>query len=127
MDDLEHRLREAALSKPSAAHDAAMQRIFVEAKLRRPPFWSANVALWKSAAACALCLAFGFLLHAYVEPRPAQAQPASAVFVIPPDPAASGLFDSTRQRQIPTLDLKKIQVRVVPANASANETGNGSV
>jgi hypothetical protein len=127
MDDLEHRLREAALSRPSAAHDAAMQRIFADAQLRRPPFWSTTVALWKSAAACALCLSFGYLLHAYVEPTRPQSEPASAVYIIPPDPALSGLFDATQKKHIPALDAGKMRVRIAPVGSDTASTHKGSI
>lgn len=126
MDDLEHRLREVPLARPSAAHDAAMQRIFTEAALRRPPLWAASVALWKSAAACALCLGIGYLLHAYVEPHPSPSQPASTVYIVPPDSALSGMFDATPRRPVPALDVGKVRVRIVPADGADTRTGEGN-
>lgn len=116
MDDLEHHLRKAPLEKPSAAHDAAMQRIFTEANLQRPPIWAANVALWKCAAACAVCLSFGYLLHAYLEPREATPSSPSAVYVIPSDPELNALFDATQRRQIPALDASKVRVQITPVD-----------
>jgi hypothetical protein len=115
MDNLERHLREAPLAKPSAAHDAAMQRIFTEAQLRRPPLWSANIALWKSAAACALCLSFGYLLHAYVEPPKSQSQPEPLVYVIPPDPALRGAFEAVKVPAPTVLDPQKLRVGILPA------------
>jgi hypothetical protein len=128
MDNLEHHLRKASLEKPSAIHDAAMQRIFTEAQLRRPTLWSTNIALWKCAAACILCLSFGYLLHAYLEPpRAVQPPPPSAVYIIPPDPALSGLFDATqRQQQIPTLDASKVRVHLSPASDNTLQPAEGS-
>lgn len=120
MDDLEHHLRKAPLETPSATHDATMQRIFTEATLQRPPLWAANVALWKCAAACAVCLSFGYLLHAYLEPKELSPQTPSAVYIIPQDPALTGLFDATQKRQLPALDASKVRVQILPANAGSN-------
>ncbi len=126
MDDLEHHLRSAPLEKPSTAHDNVMQRIFTEATLRRPPIWAANIALWKCAAACAVCLSFGYLLHAYVEPRDTSTQRPSAVYIIPPDPALTSLFDATQKKQLPALDASKVRVHISPARADA-KAPEGSV
>lgn len=114
MDDLEHRLRTAPLEKPSAAHDAAMQRIFTEATLQRPPIWAANIALWKCAAACAACLSFGYLLHAYVEPGHTARQADPVVYIIPPDPELRGAFEAVKATTAPP-DPKQLRVRVLPA------------
>lgn len=114
MDDLERHLRNAPLEKPSAAHDAAMQRIFTEATLQRPPVWAANIALWKCAAACAVCLSFGYLLHAYVEPVHTSPPSDSVVYVIPPDPELRGAFEAVKTKTAP-IDPKQLRVRVLPA------------
>ncbi|MDZ4860618.1 MAG: hypothetical protein SGI88_16705 [Candidatus Hydrogenedentes bacterium] len=116
MDNLDDRLQKVPLAKPSAAHDAAMRRVFAEAPLHRPRFWSANVALWQTAAACCACLAFGYLLHAYVEPPPAASLPTSTVYVIPPDPALRGIFDASARQNIPAFDPGRVRVRVLSAN-----------
>ncbi len=126
MDDLERHFRTAPLEKPSATHDAAMQRIFTEATLQRPPIWAANIALWKCATACAVCLSFGYLLHAYLELRETPSQSPSAVYIIPPDPALTSLFDATQRKQLPALDGGRIQVRVAPSDPREMPTAEGS-
>jgi len=127
MKPLEDRLRRVPLVTPSATHDAAMRRIFAEAALRRPPLWSAKIALWQGAVACMACLGFGFLLHAYMEPTKTPSAPANAVYIIPADSALSGLFDATRRRQIPALDAGKVQLHISPATDGAWPAREGSV
>jgi hypothetical protein len=94
MRDVEHELETMATARPRKEFDARMAKLFAETPPRRKFFWSAKVPMWQTIAACALSVAFGFLLNAYISERPAP-EPAvtKTIYFIPTDDSLRRVFD----------------------------------
>lgn len=97
MNDFEDYLRNAPLAEPGPAMDATIERFFEKASARPPRLWARPVALWKCAAACALCCAAGFIASSLVrEPAPVTVHVTERIYYVPnQEPEYRNVFDTS--------------------------------
>ncbi|MBI2425751.1 MAG: hypothetical protein HYV27_23200 [Candidatus Hydrogenedentes bacterium] len=83
MKELEDKLSHAVLAEATPAHQARMRALFDE--VQTPPrLVNRPVALWKCAAACAVCVGLGFVLSGLRAPESAVRTPPSPVLTAHP-------------------------------------------
>ncbi len=126
MKEIERLLEEAPLVQPRDRLDTRMDQLFSEPPRPRR-ILTRPVALWQTATACAVCAAFGFLLH---RAMPAQERPPSevpsVVYIIEAGTRVPmHAFDLTQRGELFPSEPADVQVRVItPAEKQGGETNN---
>ncbi len=124
MEELERKLKKAALVEPSPELDRAVERMLLDASMQRRWWFTAPVALWQCALACAVSLVLGGALYAgFAAPHTAVTKEVvRTVYFIPAGDALRDVMDvPSKERVLPT-DPSQWRVRVEPASA---EVSNG--
>ncbi|MFA6240443.1 MAG: hypothetical protein WC655_05920 [Candidatus Hydrogenedentales bacterium] len=121
MEELERKLKKAALVEPSPELDRAVERMLLDASMRRRSWFAAPVALWQCALACAVSLLLGGALYAGVVGHTAgPKEVVRTVYFIPTGDALRDVMDvKSKESAIPT-DPSQWRVRVEPASAEVS-------
>jgi hypothetical protein len=124
MKDVESRLKELRLAKPSVQLDRRMDQLFASAPpAPRPGFFRKPVPLWLCVSACLVFAAGGFLLRPHAGQAPVSAVwPGQVVQIIYSNrPASRSVFDWTQCRD-PFWDVgAKRKVVVMPGSLGGGQ------
>ena len=118
MEELERKLKKAALAEPSRELDRAVERMLLDASVRRGPWFAAPVALWQCALACAVSLLVGGALYAGVAAHTTkEKEVVRTVYFVPTGDALRDVMDVPSRDRVLPANPNQWRVRIEPASA----------